>query len=55
MVDGLLMMYFTPPNRSIFVKKMRGTDHSKAVHQMEITEHGVRVDPKNQVLWESIE
>lgn len=52
--DGVIMLYFTPPNRSIFVRKMRGTDHSKTVHPFEITEEGIIVKPKEQVLWEAL-
>jgi len=52
--DGLIMLYFTPPNRSIFVRKMRGTNHSKTVHPFEITQNGIVVKPKEQVLWEAI-
>src|SRR3989338_5597971 len=34
LVDGLLMLYFFPPNRSIFVRKMRGTAHNKSIHPL---------------------
>ena len=54
MADGLIVLYFTPPNRSIFVRKMRGTNHSKTVHPFEITQNGIVVKPKEQVLWEAI-
>jgi KaiC/GvpD/RAD55 family RecA-like ATPase len=54
-VDGVIMLYFTPPHRSIFVKKMRGTDHSKSIHPFEIKDRGIVVKPKDNVLWESIE
>lgn len=53
-VDGVIAMYFTPPHRSVFVKKMRGTDHSKTVHPFDITSNGIRVKSKDQVLWDSI-
>jgi len=52
--DGVIALYFTPPHRSIFVKKMRGTDHSKIPHPFEITERGIVVNPQDRVLWESI-
>ena len=54
MADGLIVLYFTPPNRSIFVRKMRGTKHSKTVHPFEVTPKGIIVKPKEQVLWEAI-
>jgi len=54
MADGLIMLYFTPPNRSIFVRKMRGTKHSKTVHPFEVTPKGIVIKPKEQVLWEAI-
>ncbi len=54
MADGVIMLYFTPPNRSVFVRKMRGTNHSKTVHPFEITKNGIVIKPKEQVLWEAI-
>ncbi len=53
--DGVIALYFTPPHRSIFVKKMRGTNHSKIPHPFEITNRGIVVNPRDSVLWESIE
>lgn len=53
-VDGVIMLYFTPPHRSIFVRKMRGTDHDKSPHPFEIGENGVSVKAKETVLWEAI-
>jgi len=52
--DGVIALYFTPPNRSIFVRKMRGTAHDKNVHPFEITGEGIVVKPREQVLWEAI-
>ncbi len=52
--DAVIALYFTPPNRSIFIRKMRGTNHSKTVHPFEITGEGIVVKPKEQVLWEAI-
>jgi len=54
MADGLIMLYFMPPNRSIFVRKMRGTNHSKTVHPFEITQNGIVVKAREQVLWEAV-
>ena len=53
-VDGVIALYFTPPHRSIFIRKMRGTPHDKYVHPFEITANGIAVKSKEQVLWEAI-
>lgn len=50
-VDGVVALYFTPPNRSIFVRKLRGTNHSKSVHAFDIVENGIEVHPKDEILW----
>jgi len=52
--DSVIALYFTPPHRSIFVKKMRGTDHSKTIHPFEINENGLTINATDRVLWESI-
>lgn len=51
--DGVIVLFFTPPYRSMFVRKMRGTAHDKNVHPFEITDHGIVVKPKETVLWEA--
>ena len=53
-VDGLVVLYFSPPHRYIYIRKMRGTKHSKAVHPFDISDEGVKVNSKEQVLWEAI-
>ncbi len=53
-VDAVIAMYFSPPNRAIFIRKMRGTNHSKKIHPLEITKTGVGVKPRDEVMWESI-
>ncbi len=52
--DGVIALYFTPPNRSIFIRKMRGTNHSKSVHPFEITDKAIVVHSKDEILWEAI-
>lgn len=52
--DGLVMLYFFPPNRSVFVRKMRGTKHNQSVHPMEITNDGIKVNAGEEILWEAI-
>ena len=54
-VDGVIALYFTPPHRSIFIRKMRGTDHSKSIHPFEITSKGIKIRGKEQIMWESIQ
>jgi len=52
--DGVVVLYFIPPNRSIFVRKMRGTNHSKKIHPVELSKDGIEVKSKDEILWESI-
>ncbi len=52
--DGVIALYFKPPQRVIFVRKMRGTDHDKKLHPYKITNKGIVVNPKEEVLWESL-
>lgn len=52
--DGIIALYFTPPNRSIFVRKMRGTNHSKSIHPFIIDGKGVSVNSKEQIMWEAL-
>ncbi len=52
--DGVVALYFTPPHRSIFIRKMRGTDHSKTVHPFKISKRGLEISPKDEILWEAI-
>ena len=54
LADGLIMLYFTPPKRSLFVRKMRGTKHSQLIHPLEISETGLHVAASESVPWESI-
>jgi KaiC/GvpD/RAD55 family RecA-like ATPase len=53
-VDGIFALYFSPPNRSLFVRKMRGTVHDKNPHPLEITNKGVVVNSRDSIIWESI-
>jgi KaiC/GvpD/RAD55 family RecA-like ATPase len=52
--DAVVMLYTLPQLRALRVKKMRGTMHDKALHPYEITEHGITIDPQQQILWEAI-
>lgn len=52
--DGILALYFTPPNRSVFIRKMRGTSHDKNPHPMDIGEGGIHINPRDNILWEAI-
>ncbi len=53
-VDGIFAMYFIPPHRSIFIRKLRGTKHSQAAHPCQITENGLVVNSKDEVMWSAI-
>ncbi len=52
--DAVVMLYMMPQLRALRVKKMRGTKHDKAIHPYEITDKGIEVDARQQVLWEAI-
>ena len=52
--DGVVQLFFNPPYRSLFVRKMRGTNHDKRVHPLEIHEQGISLKPEEEILWESI-
>lgn len=54
LADGVVQLYFYPPHRSLFVRKMRGTANDKSVHPFEITDSGIVVDSRGEVLWESL-
>jgi KaiC/GvpD/RAD55 family RecA-like ATPase len=53
-VDGVLSLYFSPPNRSLFVRKMRGTTHDKNPHPLEITPRGIVINPRDNIIWDAI-
>ncbi|RLG20629.1 ATPase [Candidatus Micrarchaeota archaeon] len=52
--DGIIRLYFMPPQRAIFIRKMRGTKHNQRVHPFTITDKGIVVNPKEEILWESL-
>ena len=52
--DTIISQYFRPPNRVIFVRKMRGSKHNQKPHPYEITDSGIVVSPKEEVMWESL-
>ena len=52
--DGIIALYFTPPNRSLFIRKMRGTDHDKDPHPLEFGADGVSTNPRDKIIWEAI-
>lgn len=53
--DGVLSLYFKPPQRIMFIRKMRGTDHDKNLHPFKISNSGVKINAHEEVLWESLE
>ena len=54
LADGVVQMYFNPPHRSMFVRKMRGTNNDKSIHPFEINDNGIQVDSREEILWESL-
>ncbi len=52
--DSIIALYFTPPHRSLFVRKMRGTDHSTSVHPFEISDQGILVRGREEIPWDSL-
>ncbi|HIH16599.1 MAG TPA: AAA family ATPase [Candidatus Diapherotrites archaeon] len=52
--DGVVALYFTPPFRSLFVRKMRGTNHSKKIHPLDISAQGLKVNPKDEIMWDAV-
>ncbi|MDO8428639.1 MAG: ATPase domain-containing protein [Candidatus Diapherotrites archaeon] len=53
-VDGVIALYFNPPTRALFVKKMRGTNQSKFIHTFDITNNGIAVNTKDHVQWDAM-
>ncbi|MFH1056832.1 MAG: ATPase domain-containing protein [Candidatus Micrarchaeota archaeon] len=54
LTDGILQLFFTPPNRALFIRKMRGTNHSKKIHPLNINDSGLSINPKEEILWEAL-
>ncbi|MBI2597589.1 MAG: AAA family ATPase [Candidatus Diapherotrites archaeon] len=52
--DSVIALYFISPNRSIFIRKMRGTNHSKKIHPFEITGNGIEIKFKDELMWQSM-
>jgi KaiC/GvpD/RAD55 family RecA-like ATPase len=52
--DSVILLYFRPPMRSLLVRKMRGTKHDQKIHPYSIGETGIAVNPREEVLWESL-
>lgn len=52
--DGVISLYLMPPQRAIFVRKMRGTKHDQKVHPYSISESGINISPREEILWESL-
>lgn len=53
-VDGVIALYFSPPNRSLFVRKMRGTTHDSNPHPLTITSQGIVINPRDSIIWDAI-
>ncbi|MCX6804249.1 MAG: AAA family ATPase [Candidatus Diapherotrites archaeon] len=53
-VDGVIALYFSPPNRSMFLRKMRGTPHDSNPHPLAITNQGIVINPRDSIMWDAI-
>jgi KaiC/GvpD/RAD55 family RecA-like ATPase len=53
-VDGVIALYFTPPNRSAFIRKMRGTVHDANPHPLSITNQGIVINSRDNIIWDAI-
>ena len=53
-IDGVIRLYFIPPRRAVFIRKMRGTHHSHRIHPMAITEKGIVINSNDEILWEAL-
>lgn len=54
LVDGAIQLLYIPPHRSMFIRKMRGTNHDKRVHPVEINDNGLQINSKEEILWEAL-
>lgn len=54
LADGIIQLFFFPPYRALFVRKMRGIDHDKRVHPITISDAGLAVNSKEEIMWEAI-
>ncbi|VVB69736.1 Circadian clock protein kinase KaiC [uncultured archaeon] len=54
LTDGVITLTFKPPHRYIFIKKMRGTNHSKSIHPFDITSDGFVVKSSDEASWEIV-
>jgi KaiC/GvpD/RAD55 family RecA-like ATPase len=52
--DAVIALYLKPPQRAIFIRKMRGSKHDQKIHPFTIDEKGFTVFPKEEILWESL-
>jgi KaiC/GvpD/RAD55 family RecA-like ATPase len=52
--DGIVKLMFYPPNRYIHIRKMRGVNHSKKIHPFYITDSGIVINSKEEILWDSL-
>lgn len=52
--DGIIVLYYTRLNaefkRSIFIWKMKASDHSNKIHPFEMTRAGIKINPKKKVV-----
>ena len=53
--DGGIKLILKPPNRIMYIRKMRGIKHDMRLHPYEISDHGIVVHYDQEVMWESIQ
>lgn len=52
--DGVIKLILKPPNRIMYIRKMRGLKHDMRPHPYQITDEGIVINPHEEVLWEAI-
>jgi len=52
--DAVVWLYFKPPMRAVHIRKMRGTNHDKKIHPYTISNKGIIINDREELLWESL-
>ncbi len=54
LTDGVILLLFQPPQRILFVRKMRGTNNSKNAHPIIIDDNGLKVSSEEKISWDEL-
>lgn len=54
LTDTVIVLYLMSQLRALMVRKMRGTKHDKQLHPYDITEKGLVVKAREEVMWEAV-